>query len=270
MTTTPQRSAGGSGSANRIRFRRDSGLLHLTLCAPERGNTIDRAFTAELAAALADLRDVRCILITADGPNFCLGGDITGFAAAHDPGEYLNVLAGEFHASLVRLDQAGVPVVVGAQGWAAGAGMSLLLAADIVVLERTAKLRTAYTAIGFTPDGGMTWTLPRAVGTARALDLLLTNRPMDAEEALAAGIASRVVDDGAAAATVLEIARGIADGPFEALSATRNLVRSGRFTTYAAQLDAERARISAQAGSPEGREGVAAFLARRVARWRDQ
>lgn len=268
MTTSPQTHDESAPSIDRIRATRERGLLHLELCAPDRGNSIDLAFTGALATAIADLTEVRCILLTAQGPNFCFGGDVTGFAKAADRRTYLDTLAGELHACLVRIDQAGVPVVVGVQGWAAGAGLSLVLAADIVVVERSARLRTAYCAIGLTPDGGMSWTLPRAVGTARAMDMLLTNRPMGAEEALTAGLASRVVDDGTAQHAAREIARSIADGPAGALAATRRLVRSGRYSTYAAQLDAERAHISAQADGPEGREGVAAFLERRTPQWR--
>jgi 2-(1,2-epoxy-1,2-dihydrophenyl)acetyl-CoA isomerase len=210
---------------------------------------------------------VRCILITAEGPHFCLGGDVAGFAAAPDPGGYVDELAAALHTSLVRLDAAGVPVVVGAQGWAAGAGLSLVLAADVVVLERGARLRTAYAGIGLSPDGGMSWTLPRAIGRARAMDMLLTNRPMGAEEALAAGLASRVVDDGTGAAAALAIARAIAGGPRGALAAARAL--AGRDRSFPAHLDAERASISGQAAGPEGREGVAAFLDRRAPAWPD-
>jgi 2-(1,2-epoxy-1,2-dihydrophenyl)acetyl-CoA isomerase len=183
-------------AANRVRTSRDGALLHVVLAAPGHGNTIDLDFTVGLAAALADLADVRCIALTAEGSNFCLGGDIGGFAAARDPGGHVDELARDLHENLLRLDTAGVPVVVGVQGWAAGAGLGLVLAADIAVLERSARLRTAYTAIGLSPDGGVSWRLPLAVGTTRAMDLLLTNRPMDAEEALAAGLASRIVETG--------------------------------------------------------------------------
>jgi 2-(1,2-epoxy-1,2-dihydrophenyl)acetyl-CoA isomerase len=254
-------------AVNRVRTSRDGALLHVVLAAPGHGNMIDLDFTVGLAAALADLADVHCIALTTEGSNFCLGGDIGGFAAARDPGGYVDELARDLHESLLRLDTAGVPVVVGVQGWAAGAGLGLVLAADIAVLERSARLRTAYTAIGLSPDGGVSWRLPRAVGTARAMDLLLTNRPMGAEEALAAGLASRIVDDGTAAKAALEIAGEIAAGPPAALAATRALVRAGRTRSYGEHLDAERVAISAQAGGPEGREGVAAFLARRAPQW---
>lgn len=148
-----------------LRSSRGDGLLHLTLSAPDRGNTIDLEFTGALATALDDLDGVRCIALTAKGPNFCLGGDVVGFSAAANPGRYIDELARDLHASLVRLDEAGVPLVVGVQGWAAGAGLSLVLAADIVVLEQATRMRAAYSAIGLSPDGGMSWALP--AGSAR-------------------------------------------------------------------------------------------------------
>jgi 2-(1,2-epoxy-1,2-dihydrophenyl)acetyl-CoA isomerase len=252
-----------------IRTTRDGALLRIQLTAAERGNTIDLHFTAALAAGLADLDDVRCIVLTAQGRNFCLGGDVTGFSAAPDPAGYIDQLARELHTSLVRLESADVPVVAGVQGWVAGAGLSLVLAADVVVVEPSTKLRTAYSAIGLSPDGGVSWSLPRAVGRARAMDMLLTNRAMDAAEAAHTGLASRVVDEGTAEEAAVRIAHEIASGPPCALAATRRLVRSGSDRGYAAHLDAERVSIAAQAGGEEGREGVAAFIARRRPSWAD-
>jgi 2-(1,2-epoxy-1,2-dihydrophenyl)acetyl-CoA isomerase len=251
-------------SVPRITHSRDGRILRVHLTAPAQGNTIDLDFTAGLAEAVADLDGIGCVLLTAAGPNFCLGGDVAQFAGAEDPGAYIDELAADLHRSLVRLDTAGVPVVVAAQGWSAGAGLRLVLAGDVVVLEDGSRLRPAYSAIGLSPDGGMSWTLPRAVGRARAMDMLLTNRVMDAAEALTAGLASRVVSDGTAVQVAEDIARQIAAGPARALAAARTLVRDGRDRDLAAHLDAERASISTQAGGPEGREGVAAFLGRRA------
>lgn len=251
----------------RIHVSRENGLLEIVLGSPERGNTIDHQFTAELVAAVNDLGEIGCVLITAQGRNFCLGGDLVGVGASDDPGRYIDDLARKFHLALGRLDTAGVPVVAAVQGWSAGAGLSLLLAADIVVLEQGARLRTAYAGVGFTPDGGLSWTLPRAVGQARAMDMLLTNRPLDADEALAAGLASRVVPDGTAADTARQLARAIAGGPRRALSTARGLTRAARQRPYLDHLDAERTAIAAQAGGAEGIEGVAAFLERRAPEW---
>jgi 2-(1,2-epoxy-1,2-dihydrophenyl)acetyl-CoA isomerase len=120
-----------------------------------------------------------------------------------------------------------VPIVVGVQGWAVGGGLSLALLGDVLVLGRSARVRAAYTAIGLTPDGGMSWTLPRVVGASRARDLILTNRAISAAEAEAMGLATRVVDDQELRATVDRLAAELADGATDALGAARDLVHRG-------------------------------------------
>lgn len=250
-----------------LRISTVDGVRRIELVPIGAENTIGFAFTAALADATRDLSGVGCVLLTAEGRNFCLGGDLAAFAAADDPGAFIGALADDLHASLVRLDDSGVPVVVGAQGWAAGAGLSLLLTGDIILLEQGSRLRAAYGGVGLSPDGGLSWTLPRAVGRARAMDLVLTNRVMDADEALSAGLASRVVPDGTAAATAHELAAAIAAGPRATATASRTLLRTSGAAGFADHLVAERRSITERAGSAEGREGVAAFLARRPPRW---
>jgi 2-(1,2-epoxy-1,2-dihydrophenyl)acetyl-CoA isomerase len=160
-----------------------------------------------------------------------------------------------------------VPIVVGVQGWAAGGGLSLALLGDVLVFGRSARVRAAYTAIGLTPDGGMSWTLPRAVGASRARDLILTNRSVSAAEAEAMGLANRVVDDQELRATVDRLAAELADGATDALGAARDLIHGGWFRDFAEQLDEEAKAIAASADSVQGREGVRAFVERRAPRY---
>ncbi|MGQ0466065.1 MAG: enoyl-CoA hydratase/isomerase family protein [Sporichthyaceae bacterium] len=244
-------------------------VLEVRLSAPERGNSIDLESAAGLAKALVVGPDVGALALTHDGPNFCVGGDVRGFAAATDPEEYLLDLANAAHVCVRALAHAGVPVVIGARGWAAGAGMALLLTADILVLGESAKMRVAYPGIGITPDCGMTWHLPRVVGQARARDILLTNRAVDAREALAIGIAGRVVPDEEVDATVAEIAAGLADGPTQAYRGIRRLLDDGLDRTLDEHLDFEARSIAAAGASPEGSEGIRAFLEKRPARYHD-
>lgn len=253
---------------NRIQVERSGAVLRLRLARPDQGNAIDLAFGHELEAAVGQVDpDVRCVAVVADGKNFCVGGNVRGFAAAEDTEAHLAEVADALHAGLTALTALEVPVVIGVQGWAAGAGMSLALVADILLLERSARLRTAYTGIGLSPDGGMTWTLPRAVGQARAMDLFLTNRPMDADEALATGLASRLVSDGAVQTDVDALAGVLAAGPVEAHRNLKRLVRQGRNRSYAEQLPDEGRTIAALSAGPEGQEGIASFLERRPPRF---
>lgn len=243
----------------------DGPVLRLRLRNPESGNVFDLDRAHELQAALDGLEERRVVTLTADGPNFCMGGDVRSFAAAADPQQYLFDLADAMHVALKRLAAAEIPLVVGAQGWCCGAGLSLVVAADVIVLGRSARLRPSYTAIGISPDCGQSWNLPRAVGRAIARDMMLTNRVLTAEESLATGLGARVVDDEALETTVEEVAAQLARAPLGSLKATRRLLEEGATRSYAEHLDFEARSIAACAASAEGREGVAAFLAKRAA-----
>ncbi|GAA4777043.1 enoyl-CoA hydratase-related protein [Actinomycetospora chlora] len=254
------------GDPARIRVEQADGVCRLVLASPERHNAVDHAFGRQfLAATTGPARDARCVEIVAEGANFCVGGDIGGFAA--EPDRSLSELADAFHAGERALLDLAVPVVVGVNGWAAGIGLSLALCGDVVVLGEGARLRPAYTAIGLTPDGGMTATLPAAAGRARAMDMFLTNRPMGAAEALACGLASRVVDDDSLRLATDGVAEQIAAGPTAALAATKRLVRQANGVLSAEHLDAESASIGERGKSAEGREGITAFLGKRAPRW---
>lgn len=258
--------SGAMSDQERIRVEVDDGVCRLVLANPSAHNVVDHAFGEQFLAALTGpAREARCVEIVADGANFCVGGDINGFAAA--PDRSLSELADQFHAGERALFDLAAPVVIGVQGWAAGIGLSLVLTGDVIVLGESARLRPAYTAIGLTPDGGMTATLPAAVGRARALDMFLTNRPMGAAEALGAGLASRVVGDDDLRLATDGIADAIAAGPPEALAATKRLVRDAAGALTDAHLDAESGSIGARGLSPEGREGITAFLGKRRPVW---
>ena len=156
------------------------GVGHLTLARPERGNAIDLTMARELAAVTAAWSvdpTVRCVLLRGDGATFCVGGDLRSFAAEPDLPAHLLEVTDPFHAAVSRLARMPAPVVAAVQGSAAGGGLSLALAADVVLAAETSRFVVAYTAIGLTPDGSGSWMLPRLVGLRRALDLTLTNRP---------------------------------------------------------------------------------------------
>ena len=156
-----------------------------------------------------------------------------------------------------------MPVVAGVQGAVAGAGLGLLGACDVVVCARSTRIRPAYAATGFSPDGGTSWTLAHALGPARALDLTLTNGTLDAAEAHSCGLVARVVDDDGLRAAATELAHTLAAGPVRALVRTRALVRGAAVRTLEEHLDDEARLIAESADDPEGREGVRAFVDKR-------
>lgn len=250
---------------DRIRVESDSGVHRLVLANPAAHNVVDFAFCEQFVAAVAAVpEDARCVEVVAEGKNFCVGGDVRAFQA--NP-EGVADLAHAMHAGERALLALEIPVVVAVQGWAAGIGLSIALTADLVVMGASARLRPAYTAIGLSPDGGMTATLPGIVGRARALDMFFTNRAMDADEALVAGLAARVLPDEELREGTDAIAARIAAGPTGALRATKTLVRAadGRLTDT--HLDAEAVSIGRCGAGAEGREGVASFVEKRAPEW---
>ena len=188
---------------------------------------------------------------------------MSAFAAAEDTAEFVGRLAASFHELVRAMRAAPAPVIAGVRGWAAGAGMSLVLAADVVVAGQSVKLRPAYTGIGVTPDGGMTWTLPRIVGQRLARSILFGNQVLTAQTALEIGIVDDVVADDVVDRQAIAFARRLTDGPTDALKGIKRLLLDGAQRSFDEQLDAEAATIAACAGGPEGREGVTAFAERR-------
>lgn len=250
----------------------DAGVLTLTLNRPEQGNAIDMALASDLldtARAAASDPAVRCVVITGAGRMFCVGGDVSGFVAAgNEAGAFIKALADKLHEAVLVLANMAKPLVALVNGPAAGAGFSLAAAADIVLASEAAHFTAAYTAIGLTPDGGMSWTLPRLVGLRAAQELVLTNRRLTAAEAAEMGVVTRVVPADQLAGEGRKVALQLADGPTRAFGAVRRLLADAQVATLEQQLVSESAAISSAAGSAEGREGVAAFTARRRADFR--
>ncbi|MCK9249316.1 MAG: enoyl-CoA hydratase-related protein [Solirubrobacteraceae bacterium] len=248
------------------------GIARLTLDRPDAGNAIDPPWASTLrrhAEALAARDDVRVVLLTARGRAFCVGGALGYFAESGDGvGDALHALASELHAGILALQALDAPLVVAVGGAAAGAGLSLVAAADLVVASPAAKFAAAYTGAGLSPDGGQSWFLPRVVGLRRATEMLLTNRRLGADEALEWGLVNRVVPADELDAAAGELARTLAAGPTAAYGATRRLLRDGAAARVADQLDAEADAIAANGAHPDGREGVAAFLAKRAPTFR--
>jgi 2-(1,2-epoxy-1,2-dihydrophenyl)acetyl-CoA isomerase len=246
-------------------------VLRCVVSDAARHGSLDFDAVCAVTAALRTLEPgVGAVLLAGEGPHFCTGADVGALAAtgaAEDPRSAVRELAEELHELVRALVEVPVPVVAAVRGWAAGAGMSLVLAADIAVAGVSTRLRPAYPAIGLTPDGGLSWTLPRAVGAARARHILLTDRVLDADEALALGLVATVVPDDEVVAEADGLAQRLADGPTRALGRTKRLVRADG--DLDAHLDAEADAIAESVVDPEGREGVAAFRERRAPRFGD-
>ena len=243
------------------------GIAWLTLARPEKRNSVDPEFAFrlnELAEQCAEDANIRCVVLTGSGKFFCVGGDIDAFSAAGEDAEAaVGALARSFHRGIHRLATMEKPFVTAINGPAAGAGLSLAILGDIALTAASAHFTSAYSAVGLTPDGGASWWLPRLIGMRRAQEMIFTNRRIGAEEAAGMGLVTRVVADDRLRAETSAVASTLAKGPIRALARCLSLLVESINADLSTQLDREAASIAESAGAAEGREGVAAFLAKR-------
>ncbi|MCU1691130.1 MAG: echA14 [Frankiales bacterium] len=254
---------------DRVRLVLDGPLARVTLARPGAGNGLDLAMAHGVreavtrACAAVDAGTARVVVLAAEGPMFCVGGDLVEIDGVPDRSSHLAEIAAGLHDGIRMLAACPAPVVSVIGGTAAGGGLGLALSGDVVLAAETAVLTMAYTAAGLSPDCGTSWYLARRLGSARALDMALTNRRVTGAEAAEWGLVSRAVPreelDEAATTLALSLARG----PRASLAETKRVVRAAELAALEAHLDDEAAGISRLVGEPDGIEGVTAFLAKR-------
>ena len=173
-----------------------------------------------------------------------------------------------FHAAISRLSRMNAPFIGAVNGIAAGAGFSFATACDIVVASESAVFLSAYTAAALSPDGSSSYFLPRQIGMKRAAELMLTNRRLSAREALEWGLINQVVADGEVLETAQALARDLAVGPTLAFGAVKNLLRESMSSSLETQMELEARTIADMTRTDDGREGIQAFLQKRVPAFR--
>lgn len=248
------------------------GIARITLNRPQAGNAIDLPMARALVEASIRCQTddaIRCVVLTGAGRLFCAGGDVSTFqTAGDDVGALLSELAGTLHMAVIRFARMAKPLLVLVNGPAAGAGVGLAISGDVVIAARSAHFTAAYGPIGFTPDGGASWLLPRLVGLRKAQEIILTNRRIKADEAEAIGLVTRTVDDDGLTAEGDRMATQLAQAAAGAIGASRGLLRQSLESPLEAQLEREVEAISRAGASPEGREGLAAYFGKRPANFR--
>ncbi|MCU1724790.1 enoyl-CoA hydratase/isomerase family protein [Pseudomonas sp. 5P_5.1_Bac1] len=244
------------------------GVATLTLNRPEQGNAIDLPMAQALlrAAIVCDQTpDLKCVVLTGSGKLFCAGGDLQAFTEAGDGiSGFLSELAGTLHLAISRLMRMNKPLLTLVNGAAAGAGLSLALIGDIVLAEPAASFTPAYGAIGLSPDGGLSWILPRLTGLRRAQELILLNQRLSAAQAHGLGLVSRVVEAGQLQAEGARVVATLVAMNPAALGSVRRLLLESHGTPLETQLENEARSIAALAAQPCVRDKVAAFVAQRL------
>lgn len=240
----------------------------ITFVREERMNAIDETMHEDLGkafATIADDRSVRAVILTGKGKAFSAGQDLGERAASFDRGETPDLYASldDNYNPLVRtIAQMPIPVISAVNGIAFGAGAAIAICCDLVVAAESARFQFGFVNVGLGPDGGASWTLPRLVGQARAMDLALTGRPVSAQYALAVGLVSRVVADDELAGTAREIAVDLAARSPDAIRTIKRQIRKNPLGNLNAALDAERDAQSVLARTTHYREAVLRFVRR--------
>ncbi len=245
-----------------ITFKAKDGIATLMLNRPDKMNALNTRMRGEITDALGSIGDdVRCVVMTGAGAAFCSGQDLSDASAAID---IEATLRGEYEPMLNAVITCRAPVIAAVNGVAAGAGANLALAADVVIALDSAYFSQAFTKIGLIPDAGGTWILPRLVGNARALGMMLFAEKITADQAADWGMIWQSVPAGEFVETVGVRARQLASGPTGAYLAVRQAVRASGANDFASQLELE-AELQGKAGrSADFREGVTAFLEKRA------
>ena len=249
-----------------VESTRAGAVQTITLNRPDKMNAFTRALHGALREALKEARDpeVRAVVITGAGRGFCAGQDLTEFGESGDVGAALRET---YHPNVLAIRALEKPVIAAVNGACAGAGLSLACACDIRIAADNASFVPGFIGIGLVPDAGGTYFIHRLLGVSRAFEWMSSNRRLTAAEAHAWGIVSQVVEGDALPARAAELASFYAGLPTRAIGMTKRLFDHADTATLEEQLEHEAQLQAAATQTDDFREGVAAFLEKREARF---
>ncbi|MGB9629512.1 MAG: enoyl-CoA hydratase/isomerase family protein [Thermodesulfobacteriota bacterium] len=247
-------------------------IATITLNRPDSANAINLDFSKDLLGAILrcdEDPEIRVVVITGKGSLFCAGGDLKEFVnqGSHLP-YHIKKITTYLHSAISRMIRMDALTIAAVNGFAVGAGLSLALACDFVLATPSARFSVAYTRVGLTPDGGMSYILPRVVGLRRALELTLTNRILSAQEALDWGLVNQVVEEEKLLAQVEILAKQLVSGPPISLGISKRLLHMGWNETLETQMENESQSISHVSRTLDAKEGMTAFLEKRIPKYK--
>jgi 2-(1,2-epoxy-1,2-dihydrophenyl)acetyl-CoA isomerase len=252
-----------------IIFELKEQTAYITLNRPEAFNGLNITVGKELmhAAIHCDENpEIRAVILTGAGKAFSAGGDLKFFV---DYGNQLSYVLKEMtvycHAAASRFIRMEKPLITAVNGVAAGMGMSFAICGDIIIAAESASFVAAYTAAALSPDGAMTYLLPRMIGLSRAREMMLTNRRLTAREALDWGLVNKVVPDVDLLKETESLAKSFAKGPTRSFGAVKKLLNDTFSGTLETQMEQEARGIAEMAKTKDGQEGVGVFVEKRRA-----
>lgn len=254
-----------------ILTERKGDVLVLTLNRPDRLNAASIQLAEELGAAFYDLDGARAVLITGAGKGFCSGADLAARGEAspiQQKGGSYRALQNYYNPLVTQIMRCPVPVVTAVNGAAAGVGCSIALAGDFVLAGKSAYFLQAFVNIGLVSDGGSTWLLARAIGRARATQMMMLGEKIGAEQAEDWGLIYKAVDDAALMDEALALATRLARGPTLAYSTMKSNIQTALDGNLSQVLLAEAEGQRIAGSSEDAQEGGIAFLQKRKAEFK--
>ena len=250
----------------RITLETADGVATLTMDHPPTRNALSWAMAEEMSHALDNLGDARALVLTGAGKGFCSGGDMSATPEeGSDFGEMLyDGLTGAVNPMLLKLSKLKIPVIAAVNGAAAGAGAPLALLADFVIAGESAFFYMAFPNVGLVPDAGGSFTLPRLVGKARAMQMMMLAEKISAEQAHQWGMIYKVVPDDVLQGEAQRLAAKLADGPTVSYGLIRQEVQAALESDLATALELEAQSQRTAGKSKDCAEAVAAFLEKRA------
>jgi 2-(1,2-epoxy-1,2-dihydrophenyl)acetyl-CoA isomerase len=242
-----------------------AGVGKITMTRPDSLNALTPLMLDEMRDAVTHLphKGARCLLLMGEGRGFSSGADLASGSGGGLPEDVGLALERHFNPLMEAIAAAPVPVVAAVNGPAAGAGASLALMADIVLAARSAYFLQAFVNIGLVPDAGATWLLPRLVGRARAMEMMMLGERIPAQKAAEWGMIARVVEDEELEAEAMLLATTLARGPTRALGLIRRLARDAEQLSLTDALAAERIAQREAGRTDDFKQAVFAFLQKR-------
>jgi 2-(1,2-epoxy-1,2-dihydrophenyl)acetyl-CoA isomerase len=250
-----------------IIFEKSAAIAKITLNRPDVANGLNFRMAEELnqAARLCDFDpELKVVVLNAGGRFFCAGGDLKEFAGMGEkPGPDLKLLADNLHSTISTFSRMDAALIIAVNGIAAGGGFSLALAGDIVLAAESASFTMAYTRAGLSPDGSSSYFLPRLVGLRKAQELMLTNNRLSASEALELGLVTYMVADAELEQNTQQVAAELASSAHQSIACVKKLLLSSFDNSLETQMETEGRYVSQCAASPDGQEGIQAFIEKR-------
>ena len=250
-----------------LSFSQSGSIARIVLNRPEAANGLNDVMTRELAevALRCTGAATKVVVLTAAGRFFCAGGDLKAMATSPlGPGPFVKGIADDLHRAISTFARMDAVLITSVNGVAAGAGFSLAIAGDLVLASDAASFTMAYTRAGLSPDGSSSYYLPRLIGIRRTQELMLTNRTLSAAEAVDWGLITDVVPAAELEARTSALADQLASAAKGSGSAVKKLMLASFAHNLEEQMDLEGRLIAACADSPDGREGIDAFLTKRA------